>query len=230
MNYKCIFFDLDHTLWDYEANSRDTLNDLYNHFALSSRGIPDAESLCVRFREVNIALWDLYDRGEIDSTVIRQERFKKILEPFGAFSQDLCDELSVAYLDSCPRRKNLIPHALEILEYLSERYRLTVVTNGFEDVQNIKLGAVDLHRFFKYVITSQKAGYKKPALEIFEYAMRANNVAAHEVIMVGDNLVTDIGGARNAFIDTAFFNPELRKHNEQVTYEIESLKELYSFL
>jgi putative hydrolase of the HAD superfamily len=80
------------------------------------------------------------------------------------------------------------------------------------------------------VITSQRAGHKKPAREIFEFALSLNSVASHEAVMVGDNLITDVAGARNASIDCAFFNPDKVPHQENMKFEIHSLNELHSLL
>lgn len=228
--YSCIFFDLDHTLWDYETNSRQTLDELYQHYNLATHGVPDADQFHQRFQQVNTQLWDLYDRGLIDSSVIRKERFKQILEAFNAYEPGLSQNISHDYLYSCPQKTHLIPHAIEMLTYLSGKYTLTVVTNGFEEIQHQKLKAGNIGSYFNHIVTSQRAGHKKPAREIFDYAMRANSVECHQVIMVGDNLATDIAGARNAAINTVFFNPDQRTHNDVVTHEIQHLSQLRELL
>ncbi|HLT75634.1 MAG TPA: YjjG family noncanonical pyrimidine nucleotidase [Ohtaekwangia sp.] len=227
--YKCVLFDLDHTLWDYELNSRDTLFELFEQYKLSSRGIGD-EAFVNVFRDVNNSLWELYDKGLIDSEVIRKERFARILAAFDVTDEKLCAELSHDYLWGCPRKCNLIPDALDTLDYLSEKYTLAVVTNGFEEIQHMKLASGKMTHYFDHIITSQKAGYKKPAKEIFEYALDANGVKCHEAIMIGDNPVTDIGGARNACIDAVFFNPGALTRDVDVHYEIKALSELRQFL
>jgi YjjG family noncanonical pyrimidine nucleotidase len=228
--YKCILFDLDHTLWDYEANSRDTLIDLYNEYQLETKGVTNFDDFHLQFKKVNVSLWELYDRGLIDSEVIRKQRFMRILDAFGAYTEKLNNDLSNDYLNTCPLKPNLIPDAIETLEYLSKNYSLTVVTNGFEEIQNVKLSSGKITHYFDHVITSQKAGFKKPAREIFEYALSLNNVQAHEAIMIGDNPITDIGGARNASIDAVLFNPENINHNVEVRYEIRALSELRGIL
>lgn len=228
--YKSIFFDLDHTLWDYETNSRETLQDLYVHYDLVNRGVTDFEKFLEEFKRVNSALWHLYDHGKITSEVIRKERFKQILEAFQAYEETLSAELSHDYLYDCPRRGNLLPHAHDVLQYLADRYTLTVVTNGFEEIQNMKLTSGNLHGYFDHIITSQKAGHKKPAREIFDYALAQNSATSHEAIMIGDNLVTDIAGARNASIDTVYFNPDEVPHQETVSHEITSLAQLRDLL
>jgi len=228
--YKCIFFDLDHTVWDYDTNSDETLSEMFEEHLLGERGIPSRENFLATFKEVNARLWDLYDRELITSDVIRKERFHQILTSFGVHAPSLCETLSVEYLHRCPRKGNLMPHALETLQYLSTKYNLTIITNGFEDVQHVKLAAGKVDHFFDHIITSQKAGHKKPSKQIFEYARQINNIGFHEAIMIGDNLVTDIGGARNAGVDTVYFNPLGTAHRETVNYEIRSLHDLRSFL
>ena len=143
-NYKSIFCDLDHTLWDYEENSRETLFELYEHFELAKKGVQSTHDFFVQFKRVNLELWDLYDTGKIDSEVIRRERFKQVLEAFDSYEEKLSQDISYEYLHTCPRKNRLIPHALETVEYLAGKYSLTIVTTGFEDSQQTKLYSMDL--------------------------------------------------------------------------------------
>jgi YjjG family noncanonical pyrimidine nucleotidase len=228
--YKCIFFDLDHTLWDYETNSRITLQELYDQYELQAKGVEKFHDFHQRFKVVNEELWYFYDRGLITSETIRKERFKKILEAFSAHEEKLCEDLSHDYLHTCPLKGNLMPHALETLMYLKGRYEMTIITNGFEEIQHLKLAAGQLQPFFSHVITSQKAGHKKPKREIFDFALTSHGASHTEAIMIGDNLITDIGGARNASIDAVFYNPEKIAHQETVHREISSLAELRHIL
>lgn len=223
--YKCIFFDLDHTLWDYETNSRETLQGLYDAYSLREKGVTDFIGFLQQFKIVNAALWELYDHGKIGGEVIREERFKQILDAFAVNDEKLMNELSQEYLHACPQKGNLMPNAIETLQYLSGKYRLSIITNGFEEIQNTKLKAGNLHSYFDHIITSQMAGHKKPAREIFEFTLEKNRISSKEAIMVGDNLVTDIAGARKASIATVFYNPDEIKHEEEV-HEIKNLNEL----
>jgi putative hydrolase of the HAD superfamily len=229
-SYKCVLFDLDHTLWDYETNARETLRELYAAYDLSAKGVTDVELFLSRFRTVNLALWDLYDTGRIDTPTLRRERFKQVLEPFGAYSERLGEDINRDYLATCPKKANLMPHALEILTYLRDKYTLTVVTNGFDEMQHTKIKAANLQWFFDHIVTSQTAGCKKPHRGIFDYALRSNAAACHEAIMIGDNLTTDMGGARDSSIDHVFFNPEKNPHEAVVTHEIACLSELRQIL
>ncbi|MEJ7643893.1 MAG: YjjG family noncanonical pyrimidine nucleotidase [Chryseolinea sp.] len=228
--YQNVFFDLDHTLWDYETNSAETLLELYAGYELISKGIASKTEFLDRFRKVNFELWALYDAGAIESSVIREERFKKILTHFSAYDKDLSDNLSSDYLEMCPRKGNLMPHALNVLDYLGARYKLTVITNGFEEIQQIKLMSSNILKYFDHIITSQKAGHRKPSREIFDYALRHNDIQCHQAIMIGDNLIADVGGAKAASIDNVFYNYEKIAHSHSPDFEIGCLRELQLIL
>ena len=228
-NYKCIFFDLDHTLWDYECNAREMLSELHATHRLQERGI-GFDDFHRQFSQVNVDLWQLYDNGLITNEVIRTQRFRKVLSHFNIEDETLNAALSHEYLYGCPKKPNLIPYAKDVLDYLSSQYQLTVVTNGFEEIQSLKLLSGNITHYFDHVITSQKAGHKKPAKEIFDYALSVNGLRCDEVVMIGDNLITDIGGARNACIDTIFYNPAGIVHSQEVNHEIRCLSELQRIL
>jgi putative hydrolase of the HAD superfamily len=228
--YRCIFFDLDHTLWDYETNSKETLRELFIAYNLGEKGVTNFESFHREFRRVNAELWMLYDTGKIGSEVIRAERFKQILEVFKAFNEKLCAEISHEYLHTCPKKDSLMPNAISTLDYLSGKYKLSIITNGFEEIQNTKLTAGNLHKYFDHLVTSQHAGFKKPSKEIFEYTLVKNSIMCNQALMVGDNLVTDIGGARQASIDSVFFNHEQLSHDSEIHVEIHNLSELCELL
>jgi len=228
--YSTIFFDLDHTLWDYDASAHETLQDLYEQYGLRERGIHRFDDFHQQFKVVNRELWHLYDHGKIDSDAIRKERFKQILERLKVFDETLSINLSEDYLHICPRKGYLMPGALEALQYLVKQYSLTVITNGFEDIQRIKMEAASITSYFDHIITSQKAGYKKPAREIFVFALGENRIGSDQAIMIGDNLLTDIAGAKNASIDAIFFNPDKVEHSVTVKHEITHLDELCELL
>ncbi|MGC4022085.1 MAG: YjjG family noncanonical pyrimidine nucleotidase [Cyclobacteriaceae bacterium] len=227
--YKCILFDLDHTLWDYETNSREALSELFKEYRLNEKSV-DEEEFLKTFYVINNELWDLYDRGLLHRDVIRNERFHKILLHHGIDDYDLSLKLSHDYISESPKKKNLMEGCKETLDYLHSKYPMIIVTNGFDEVQSTKLSSSGIQYYFKDIVTSARAGHKKPAKEIFEFALRENDFSADQAIMVGDNLLTDIAGARNAQIDTVFFNPSKIKHDSPVIFEIEKLPELLNFL
>ncbi len=228
--YKCVFFDLDHTLWDYETNSAETLQELFHHHRLHEKGPNSFSNFLKTFVEINTHLWDQYDTGKIHRDVIRYERFHKIFLAMGIDDYDLSLTLSNDYVAESPKKGALMPNALEILEHLTTKYPLHIITNGFEEIQSTKLASSGIMHYFQSVVTSARAGHKKPAKEIFEFALAENGFRASDAIMIGDNLLTDIAGARNASIDTVFFNPNKLAHQEKVNYEIHDLVELKSII
>ena len=225
-DYKCVFFDLDHTLWDYETNSADTLRELFQERRLREKGIDSFSDFLNAFILVNTNLWDQYDTGKIHRDVIRYERFHKILLALGVDDYDLSLSLSNDYVSESPKKSALMPNAIEILEHLHAKYPLSVITNGFEEIQSTKLASSGITHYFKSVVTSARAGHKKPAKEIFEFALAESGFLPSEAIMIGDNVLTDMAGARNASIDTILFNPNKIAHTEKVNHEIYDLMEL----
>ncbi|HLZ16597.1 MAG TPA: YjjG family noncanonical pyrimidine nucleotidase [Cyclobacteriaceae bacterium] len=229
MKYKCILFDLDHTLWDYETNSREALSELHVQFGLDNRQINEADFLRA-FYKINNELWDLYDRGLLHRDVIRSQRFHQILMALGVDDYALSLRLSDEYLERSPKKKNLMEGCRATLDYLLPKYPMVIVTNGFDEIQSTKLISSGIDHYFRAIVTSARAGHKKPAPEIFEFALREHQVQPGDAIMIGDNLLTDMAGAKNASVDTVFFNPNKIQHQTPVDYEIETLSQLKNFL
>jgi len=230
MKYRSILFDLDHTLWDYETNSSETLTELFHHHKLYDLGVPSVSHFLETFVQVNTKLWALYDLGQIHRDVIRNDRFHKILLTYGIDQYDFALSFSDEYISQAPKKGGLMPNAIEVLEYLHARYPMTIVTNGFDEIQSIKMESAGITSYFKDVVTSARAGHKKPAKEIFEFALNESGFESTSTLMIGDNLLTDIGGARNASLDTVYFNPNKIPHQEQTEFEISDLKELLDIL
>ncbi len=229
-SYRCILFDLDHTLWDFETNSHQTLQELYHHYEIENRGVESFNAFYSTFVEINTKLWELYDLGKITREKIRFERFHGILERLGVNDNELSLTLSDEYVARSPKKSALIPNTIEVLDYLYPHYPMTIVTNGFEEIQYTKMESSGITSYFKNVVTSARAGHKKPAKEIFEFALTEGGFEAHEAVMIGDNLLTDIGGAHGASVDTIFFNPNKISHQEKPHYEIHDLKQLMDIL
>jgi putative hydrolase of the HAD superfamily len=228
--YEALFFDLDHTLWDYETNSRDTLHELHKDFNLREKYGISLQQFFAKFEEVNHKLWSRYNNREINRDHIRSDRFRDILTSFYIEDEALSAELSRLYIDRCPAKTSLFPFAMDCLTYLQERYPLYILTNGFDDVQAIKLKNASIHTFFREVITSETTGHRKPSKEIFEHAVARAGVHAERCLMVGDNLQADIAGALNAGLHAAFFNPLGHKHTLRPHFEISCLSEVRNIL
>lgn len=228
--YQCVIFDLDHTLWDYDTNCAEALQELYEKNELKKRGINSFSNLLEVFMEMNTQMWDQYDLGIIKRDVIRYQRFHRILMALGIDDYNLSLSMSSDYVALSPTKKNLLPNAKVVLDYLKQKYSMMIITNGFEDIQATKLTSSGIATYFNSVITSESVGHKKPAKEIFEHAMASGNYNTKDVIMIGDNLNTDIKGANNASIDSVYFNPGRKAHKSTVKYEISDLIELKSIL
>ena len=201
-----IFFDLDHTLWDYETNARETLTELYLQYNLD-RYYLTADAFIKAFHFTNHNLWKRYNFGEIDRDYIRENRFKKLFEDRGKISDTTNEAISSYFFNTCPRKTALMEDTVKVLESLSINYELGIITNGFEDTQNIKLTEAGIQHYFKHVITSETAGHRKPSRAIFELALEMSGASKDNVVMIGDNLTTDIEGAQNASWKSFWFNP-----------------------
>ena len=229
--YKHILFDLDHTLWDFDKNSTETLHELYDKYEFKNYEKFTHDMFVDKFMEVNTYLWHLYDSNKIDRIYLRKERFKLVLTALGVEEQHVPPEIGEVYLSICPTKPHVVTYAYEILEYLKDKgYGMHVVTNGFQDVQDIKLISSNLKDYFDHIITSETAGHKKPNPDFFEYTLNLIGSPREECIMVGDNPDTDIKGALNFDLDVIFFNPRLRPHDFKVTYEITALEEIKNIL
>ena len=230
--YDHIFFDLDHTLWDYVGNANETLGDLYDRFDIGGLTGKDEDAFSAQFHSVNREMWDLHDKGKINKAAIRKERFRWLFDQLGAshVGEELTREISNEFIKICPTKGKVLPYSIELLDYLLGNYRLHIITNGFSDVQHVKLRSSGMEDYFDQVIISETVGYKKPDKRIFEYALSTTGALPERSMMVGDNLETDIMGARNASLDQAYYNPEKEPHDRSITYEISSLGELKSIL
>lgn len=225
--YKHLFFDLDHTLWDFETNAKDTFFELYNLFALNERGVDDFDLFFSRYSFHNEQLWSRYTKGFIKQEELRWKRIWLTLLDFKTADEKLAKEMSVHFLNGLPNRKNLFPYTIEILEYLTQKnYLLHLITNGFESVQHSKLSNSNLTKYFKEIITSEKANSLKPNKEIFEFALQVTKSNIKESIMIGDNIEADIKGAMNAGLHTVFVNHLKADTDVKPTYIIHHLKEL----
>jgi len=232
--YKHIFFDLDHTLWDYESNAKLTLFELHDRFELDAIGISTAQEFYFHFTKINDELWNQFNVGKITKFELRDSRFPSIFEASGAIMKmvpdDLFKRISRDFILECSKKSGVFAGAKEILDYLQPNYPLHIITNGFEETQSVKLKSAGIDRYFNQVITSERAGSKKPLKGIFNYAMKHAKAVPEDSIMIGDNLIADIKGARDFGIDQVYFNPEKKPHQQVSTYEISNLTELKSIL
>ena len=227
MRYKHLFFDWDHTLWDFEKNSEMSLRNLFVDLGLQTLGMPSFELFFEKYITINDLKWDMYRQGKITKQGLRESRFQETFAHFGVKADDVAWTLETRYIDETPYQNHLIDGAREMLETLKARgYCMHIITNGFHESQNIKFAESGLEPLFDVLLCSDQVGVNKPDAKIFRRALQLAGADRKDSLMIGDNLIADCVGAREQGIDQVFFNPKRIKHTEKVTYEIEDLKEL----
>jgi putative hydrolase of the HAD superfamily len=231
MKYSVIFLDLDDTLVDTVQNNKEALRDMYADRALGNY-YRSFEEFYRIFQEINTNLWRLYSLNKISKDLLKSERFMVTMKSVKNLTLQESKELNDDFLSRVNTKKNVIPGSKSILGYLKPLYRLYILSNGFEEVQDKKLENAEIKPYFEKVILSDHIGINKPDPRLFEYALSEAGVKNDEAIMVGDNLNTDIMGAKNAGIAQIWFNPHCRPDEEGVRpdYTIQSLDELREIL
>ena len=229
-NYKHIFFDLDRTLWDFDAAAEVAFERIYEKYHLKSLGIPSAHEFHEVYHPLNEQLWVLYRADQITKDELNRTRFLKPLEHYGIHDIELADHLSEDYVYWSPRIVRLVPGTMELLDYLKPKYHLHLITNGFQEVQHTKLGGSGLEPYFETLTVSEEVGVKKPNPEIFLYALNKAHAKAEESLVIGDEMAVDIDGARAAGIDQIFFNPSGIEVEGERTFEVKSLVEIMQLI
>jgi putative hydrolase of the HAD superfamily len=231
MQYKHLFFDLDHTLWDFETNSKETLSDLFVLNGMLETVTPDFEAFYTFYSFHNKKLWDRYHHGFITQEELKWKRMWHTLLEFKIGDEKLSKQLSLQYLERLPFKKALFPHTREVLDYLAGKgYVMHLITNGFEKIQWSKLENAGIGHYFSSVITSELACCLKPQKAIFDYAIGKAGCCYADGLMLGDNLDADIQGAMNAGMDTVFVNHIREETLLKPTYTIYHLQELEDIL
>lgn len=225
--YKHLFFDLDHTLWDFETNSGITLQRLHNQYDLAAKGIPDFETFKLTYEMHNEKFWERYRKGFIRREELRWKRMWHTLLDFKVADNKLAHELSTVYLELLPHQGQLMPYAIELLDYCkAKNYQLHLITNGFETTQWQKMRTSGIDHYFQKVITSENSNSMKPLKGIFDFAIQESGATIEDSIMIGDALEADVLGAQKYGMDQVYFNPNKKAHAHKPTYEISCLSEL----
>jgi len=225
--YKHLFFDLDHTLWDFDTNAKYSLSEIYGEFDLDKNVTPVFDDFYQKYIYHNEILWDRYQKGFITADELKWRRMWRTLLDFKIGDEELAKKLSSRFLEILPVQKAVFPHTIEILEYLTEKkYQVHLITNGFEKTQWSKIRNSGLDRFITHMITSEASNSLKPKKEIFDYALNKAGASLKESIMIGDNLEADIQGAMNAGMDTVFVNHINAVTDIKPTYTVTHLQQL----
>ena len=223
---KDIFFDLDHTIWDFEKNASETLLELFDTYRFQSLGIDSAMGFIDTYNCNNHRLWALYHHGKISKSELREARFADTFREFGIDPKWFPAAFEEDYLRLCPQRTNLFPHAHETLAYLQQKYTLHLISNGFGDASETKITKCDLKKYFATIVISETVGFHKPHPQIFHHAVGNANTTIAASVMIGDSLDADVRGAQNVGMDAIYFNPNKVDVPADVKQAITALDEL----
>lgn len=228
VQYDHVFFDLDRTLWDFEVNSRLTLEEIYTELDLQQRlGVP-FDVFVPEYHRINDLFWQRYRDGIIDKEGLRHARFEAAFRFFGVDDVLLAQQMGSAYVERSPRRTALVDGAIELLRHLAHvGVPMSIITNGFDEVQHLKMEASGIAHYFRHVFTSEMVGVRKPDPVIFNHALAVTGTMAHKAVMVGDHYEADIEGALKAGWHAVYLLPEGRCEvsHDRLTV-IRSLREL----
>ena len=229
--YKHIFFDLDHTLWDFETNSNHTLKELVSKYEIDKVNGFIFEECIQRFHEANHMLWDLFVKDEINSEELRHRRFDHSFELYEFDKDAIRSCFNEEYLALCPCKGHLMPQAKEILTDLyGSYYNLYILTNGFEHVQLTKMITSQIFHYFEDVFTVKDVGFKKPDPQYFKEVLGRVHASPSECIMIGDSLEVDVLAAMQVGIDGVWYNPKKVASTFKPTFEIAALLDLKNII
>jgi putative hydrolase of the HAD superfamily len=228
--YQHIIFDLDHTLWDFDANCRLALAELYTHHCLDKLALFSLEMLYDTYRQVNEMLWDNLQKGLDTKDEIRLKRFHYTFEQMGIDLQHLPATLNEEFINLCPTKGQLMAGAKELLDYLHPKYKLHILTNGFSESQYLKMDCAGITSYFEHIVLAEQVGTLKPHAAVFDHTVTLIGGTKANTIMVGDSLHADVLGAKNAGLDHVYYNPYQVAHNEDIQFEIFALDELHGVL
>jgi putative hydrolase of the HAD superfamily len=227
--YKHLFFDLDNTLWDFRANAQEAFHEIFTEMDLFSR-IQDFNRFLAVYEKYNEYMWSEYRKGKVKKDDMRMERMILTFREMGVDDIFLAKRVGEIYLHTAPKKTNLFPQVQETLAYLSGKYKLYILTNGFAEVQLQKIHNSGLQDYFSKLFMAEMVGYQKPDKRFFEYAIKSVHASKKESLMIGDESEADIVGAAHAGIKQVFFNPLHKFCSIQPTWEISSFGELTSIL
>nr|WP_299175589.1 YjjG family noncanonical pyrimidine nucleotidase [uncultured Allomuricauda sp.] len=221
-----IFFDLDHTLWDFEKNSALTFQKILKERELKVK----LDDFLSTYIPINLEFWKLYREDRISKSELRYQRLRKTFDKIDVPVSDvLINALADDYIEHLSSFTNLFPHTHDVLEYLSPHYNLHIITNGFQEIQEKKLKGSKIHHYFDHVINSETAGVKKPHPYIFELALKKADVTPKKALMIGDSLEADIIGAQSVGLHALHFNAH-KEPVHDICKMIDSLIEIKSIL
>ncbi|MBO7291539.1 MAG: YjjG family noncanonical pyrimidine nucleotidase [Bacteroidaceae bacterium] len=232
-HHRNIFIDLDDTIWDFTANSHVSLEIMYRDLDIA-RIYPDYDAFSSAYYAKNSELWALYHHGKIEKDFLIIERYAHLLRTIGYIDIDnrLAQRMNEYYLDTLALQTQLVPYAIELLDYLTRRgYNLYILSNGFIEVQHKKLQSAGIEDYFERMVLSDEIGINKPDRRLFDYALEVTHSQAADTLMIGDNYDADILGAMQAGWGQIYFD---RNHRgitaPEPQHTVHSLKEVMDIL
>jgi len=227
MSIKHVFFDLDHTLWDFDKNSAKAFELCFKENKINL----NLQSFLATYVPINLDYWKLYREEKVTKEALKIGRLKDSFQLLNYSASDsLINKIANEYLAHLPKFNTLFDGTIEILTYLKKKYSLHIITNGFSEIQTNKIEKSGIRYFFTELITSDEVGLKKPNPKVFEYALTKANAKIQESIMIGDNIEADIEGALRVGMRAIHFNPDKLKYNKHHKFEISHLNEIKNYL
>ena len=228
--YSNIFIDLDDTVYDFSAASRESFLETYELLDYG-RYFDSFEQYMEIYTPYNLELWRIYGEGKITKEELNRRRYSHPLEAVGVNDQQLADTFCREALGRIPTKGNLVPGSIELLEYLRPKYNMYILSNGFKELQSRKMKTAGIDGYFDALILSEDIGVNKPDRRLYEYALDKTSSALGESIMIGDMFETDIAGAANIGMDNIYYNPKGKSgHTFAPTYEVTHLLEIKEIL
>lgn len=222
-----VFFDLDHTLWDFETNSAKAFERVFDRYKVPF----SLEQFLHYYIDINEAYWERYSLNQVTQEELRLGRLKETFYQLD-YEADVStlEQYSKSYLEELPKNNYLFDGAIELLEYLKDKYALHILTNGFQEVQYKKIKNAKIETYFQTITDSEVAGEKKPHPTIFNYALHQAKVTPAESVMIGDNVIADIQGALDVGIDAIHFNPLMDKSKPSPVSQVKHLLDIKDIL
>ena len=231
IKYKSLFFDLDDTLWDTYHNNKECLEEIYDVYSFGQH-YHSFEAFFSIYWPNNEMLWAKYRNHEIDRRTLITERLLYMLRPMGIDSEEYALKINKDFLFRTTKKTKIVDGAIELLKYLYPKYRLFILSNGFREIQSLKMLNSGLAPYFERIILSEDISIQKPHKEIFDFALKNTNSRRVESLMIGDSLEADIVGAQNAKIDQMWLNIKNLPPNNNIipTFSVHSLAEIKEIL
>jgi putative hydrolase of the HAD superfamily len=227
MNIEHVFFDLDHTLWDFEKNSELTFEKIFTEHSVTV----NIDDFFAIYKPLNLKYWKLYRDEKVSKEELRYGRLKNSFDAVNyEISDQLIDKLAIDFIENLANFNHLFEGTFELLDYLAEKYTLHIITNGFEEIQSKKMINSKIHHYFDQIITSESVGVKKPNSRVFEFALEVANAKKENSVMIGDSLEADIRGALSIGLQAIHCVFDNAKSTDEDFITVNSLLEIKEYL